>query len=81
MSQPISEIPMATMAKNTGYPTIETMTTQTTPNVPDQTAGQCENHRNEDSGSFMLRLRGGAGCITNCLAAIGCCCICEECCC
>lgn len=77
MSQPITEVPMATIANNAGYPTVDTMSTHATVNVPDETAGKS----NEDSGSFMLRLRGGAGCITDCLAAIGCCCVFEECCC
>lgn len=82
MSQP-TEVPMATMAAPAAYPTLENMTTdKQVAEVSEQTTGQCENHRNEDSGSSsLLRLRGGAGCITDCLAAIGCCFVCEECCC
>ncbi|GAN08485.1 hypothetical protein MAM1_0207d07997 [Mucor ambiguus] len=87
MSQPITEIPMATVANHPSaaatYPTLNQMSTDGALQVPDQTVGQCEHHRQEDAGSpsFLLRLRGGGGCITDCLAAIGCCCICEECCC
>lgn len=84
MSQPITEVPMATMAAPAAYPTLSNMTTNNVAEVQDQTTGQCENHRNEDSGSsssFLLRLRGGGGCFTDCLAALGCCFVCEECCC
>lgn len=81
MSQPITEIPMAKMTPPAAYPSIENMSTQAVSDVSGQTTEQCEHHRNEESGSSLLRLRGGAGCLTNCLATIGCCCICEECCC
>ncbi|KAK4518903.1 Bifunctional purine biosynthesis protein PurH [Mucor velutinosus] len=88
MSQPITEIPMATVANHPStaatYPTLNQMSTDGAIQVPDQTVGQCEHHRQEDVGSsssFLLRLRGGGGCLTDCLAAIGCCCVCEECCC
>lgn len=83
MTQPVvNEVPMATMAAPAPYPSIDNMTTQNAEvnTAVDQNQHDC-NKNNEDSGSFLLRLRGGGGCITDCLAAIGCCCVCEECCC
>lgn len=82
MTQPMNEVPMATMAAPAAYPSLENMTTQNdqTNTVVGQQDHECTKN-NEDSGSFLLRLRGGGGCITDCLAAIGCCCVCEECCC
>lgn len=76
----ITEIPMAKMNSPAPYPTMENMsTTQTNKDYPEQNSEQCQ-HK-EESGSILLRLRGGAGCLTNCLAAIGCCCVCDACCC
>lgn len=49
MSQPITEIPMATVANHPSaeatYPTLNQMSTDGAPQVPDQTVGQCEHHR------------------------------------
>ncbi|CAO3677931.1 hypothetical protein G6F70_006138 [Rhizopus microsporus] len=70
----MSEIPMTPLAAPASiYPASENiMTTQ-------QNQANSGEQEQQDQRS-ILRLRGG-GCITDCLAAIGCCCICEECCC
>ncbi|KAI8876383.1 hypothetical protein K501DRAFT_52879 [Backusella circina FSU 941] len=77
MSQNTADMPLEPMAQPTAYPTTESMTTANA-KAPEQIP---EESNNAESGSILLRLRGGAGCITDCLAAIGCCCLCEECCC
>ncbi|CEP09560.1 hypothetical protein [Parasitella parasitica] len=84
MSEAVTDIRMATLADSPSvYPSSNQMSTINVSQTSDQNPRQSENH-NQDTGSsssFLLRLRGGGGCITDCLAAIGCCCICEECCC
>ncbi|KAI9259376.1 hypothetical protein BY458DRAFT_557752 [Sporodiniella umbellata] len=73
MNQPTTnEVPLATLP-----PTYQSSTITTNP----ETNGQRDEQPTEDQNKESLRLRGGAGCITDCLAAIGCCCICEDCCC
>ncbi|CAO3669787.1 unnamed protein product [Rhizopus stolonifer] len=69
MSQPVNanEIPMNPVA-----PVYAENIMSTTPN---------EQPSEQEQNQEALRLKGGGGCITDCLAAIGCCCICEECCC
>ncbi|KAI8356212.1 hypothetical protein BD560DRAFT_406855 [Blakeslea trispora] len=72
MSEPLdNSTPVPT--SNATYPATETMTTAPVDSQPKESQTEQQ--------TSMLRLRGGGGCITNCLAAIGCCCICEECCC
>ncbi|CAO3704044.1 unnamed protein product [Rhizopus stolonifer] len=70
-SSAINDVPLATLS-----PTYEskaaTIHPQTAPN---------EQTTTEQYNDSSLRLRGGAGCLTDFLAAIGCCCICEDCCC
>ncbi|KAI8889420.1 hypothetical protein K501DRAFT_282318 [Backusella circina FSU 941] len=70
MNQYANEIPLeapkATL-NGSAYPSIDNMTTS---NKPEQNTNQQE-----------INPKGGAGCLTDFLAAIGCCCICEDCCC
>lgn len=51
MSQPITEVPMAVMPQNHGYPTVETMTTNNAnEHVEDQ-----ENSAEQQKSTSMLR--------------------------
>ncbi|KAI9256184.1 hypothetical protein BY458DRAFT_558432 [Sporodiniella umbellata] len=70
MSQPVNttEVPLTTLSPAYIQNTMSTVSNDTPSTQPEQ---------NQEA----LRLKGGAGCLTECLAAIGCCCICEECCC
>lgn len=53
MSQPISEVPMAVMPQNHGYPTVESMTTSNTEqmNVNQENAEE----QSEQKSSSLLR--------------------------